>query len=473
VVRGWFSELNEPPLKPGQGIAGEVFATGKIHMTQDFATDPAVYLAPGTKIPSGWSGVCVPILSDKKMIGVIFIAVPLPREITQDEIKLLSSLTEMTGAALYRMSLHEETVQRLKNLQAFHEIDEAITASFDLNMIFDIILNHIVTQLGVDAAAVLLFHPYQTYLEYAAKRGFRAKTNQPAHMALNGSPAGRSILERRNVQILDLSASLEKDQLTALWQGEGFNAYTGVPLIIKGEIKGVLEVFSRKTFDLNPEWIEFLNTLAGQAAIAIADTQLFNNLQRANQELSIAYDATIEGWSHALDLRDKETEGHTQRVTEMAVKLAMKMGMAENDLIHFRRGAILHDIGKMGVPDHILLKPGALTPEEREIMQQHAQLAHDMLHSIKYLQHALDIPYCHHEKWDGTGYPRGLKGEYIPLAARIFAVIDVWDAVTNDRPYRTAWTKEKARQYIAEESGKHFDPLIVSRFMELLDALER
>ena len=190
--------------------------------------------------------------------------------------------------------------------------------------------------------------------------------------------------------------------------------------------------------------MEFLETLAGQVTIAIDNSQLFTNLQRSNLELSLAYDATIEGWSRALDMRDTVTEGHTKRVTEMALNLARMMGMCESDLVHMRRGILLHDMGKMGIPDTILLKPDALTEEEWKIMHMHPQYAFEMLAPISYLRPALDIPGSHHEKWDGTGYPRGLKGEQIPLAARIFTVVDVYDALTSDRPYRKAWPKEKA-----------------------------
>jgi putative nucleotidyltransferase with HDIG domain len=203
----------------------------------------------------------------------------------------------------------------------------------------------------------------------------------------------------------------------------------------------------------------------GQAAIAIDNASLFDELQRSNTELVLAYNATIEGWSHALDLRDKETEGHTQRVTETTVKLARTFDLREVELRQVRWGALLHDIGKMGVPDHILLKPGPLTDEEWVVMKKHPLFAYEMLAPIRYLHTALDIPFCHHEKWDGTGYPRGLKGEQIPLTARIFAVVDVWDALISDRPYRKAWSEKKARQHIQAGAGTHFDPKVVEKFL--------
>ena len=192
------------------------------------------------------------------------------------------------------------------------------------------------------------------------------------------------------------------------------------------------------------------------------------NFQQAHEELAQAYEATLEGWSRALELRDKETEGHTQRVTEMTMRLTHAMGIYEAELVHIRRGALLHDIGKMGIPDDILRKPGPLTDEEKELMRKHPIYAYEMLSPITYLHPALDIPYCHHEKWDGTGYPRGLQGEQIPLAARIFAVVDVWDALLSNRPYRSGWSEEKVKAYIHEQAGTHFDPQVVEAFMKII-----
>lgn len=192
-------------------------------------------------------------------------------------------------------------------------------------------------------------------------------------------------------------------------------------------------------------------------------------LQEAHAQLLTAYEATIEGWSHAMDLRDRETEGHSQRVAELTVRLGEAHGLDKEELVHIRRGALLHDMGKIGIPDAILHKPDKLTAEEWEIMRKHPQLAYDMLYPIEYLRPALDIPYCHHEKWDGSGYPRRLKQDEIPLAARLFAVVDVWDALTSNRPYRPAWNKEDALEYIRKQSGKHFDPQVVELFFKVIN----
>lgn len=247
--------------------------------------------------------------------------------------------------------------------------------------------------------------------------------------------------------------------------------YYALPLTAKGRVQAVLELFQRRPLNPDKAWTEFAGTLATHTAIAIDSATVHTDLQRTNVELRLAYDATIEGWARALDLHDKETEGHSRRVTELAVELARQLGIGDEDLVQVRRGALLHDIGKMGVPDTILLKPGKLTKEEWEQMQRHATYAYELLSPIEFLRPALDIPYCHHEKWDGSGYPRGLNKEQIPLAARIFAVVDVWDALRSDRPYRAAWSEEEALKFIQEQSGTHFDPAVVQAFVNLVSAV--
>jgi putative nucleotidyltransferase with HDIG domain len=319
----------------------------------------------------------------------------------------------------------------------------------------------------VDAADIMLFNPFLQTLEWSAGRGFRSKPAEGLKQRLGEGYAGRAALEHRIIAVTRLAKLGQTAPLPGMWAGEHFVTYYAVPLIAKGQVKGVLNIYHRAPLDPDLEWTNFLETLSTQAAIAIDNATLFDNLQRANAELALAYDATIEGWSRALDLRDHATEGHTQRVTEMTLHLARAMGIKDHELVHIRRGALLHDIGKMGISDTILLKPDRLREDEWEIVRKHPTHAYELLSPIFYLVPALDIPYCHHEKWDGTGYPRGLKGEGIPLAARMFAVADVWDALTSDRYYRKAWPREKVRQYIREQSGIHFDPKVVEVFLRL------
>ncbi len=361
----------------------------------------------------------------------------------------------------------EAQIQRhIQHLTALRTIDTAITSSTNRRMTLNIILDQVVSQLQVDAAAILLMVPHSQLLEFAAGRGFATQTIRQTVLRLDEDYPGRAALERQMLSITQSFESQSLSQRSLLLHSEHFTCYHAVPLIAKGQVKGVLELFQHHTDTPNAEWLEFLDALAVQAAIAIDNADLFDNLQRANTDLALAYDATLEGWVHALDLRDDETEGHTRRVTEATVRLARSMGVPDAELVHVRRGALLHDIGKMAIPDRILLKPGPLTAEEWEIMRRHPVYAYDWLAPIAFLRPALDIPYYHHERWDGSGYPRGLRGETIPLVARIFAVIDVWDALRSDRPYRQGWTEERVRDYIQSQAGIQFDPQVVTQFLK-------
>jgi putative nucleotidyltransferase with HDIG domain len=206
----------------------------------------------------------------------------------------------------------------------------------------------------------------------------------------------------------------------------------------------------------------------GVASDVTARRKAEAQLQTALDQSSEAYEATIEGWAKALELRERETAGHSRRVVKLTLELARRMGMPETEMQAMRYGALLHDIGKLAVPDHILLKPGALTEDEWATMRQHPTYSMQLLSGIAYLQSAIDIPFKHHERWDGSGYPGGMKGEEIPLVARIFAVVDVWDALTSNRPYRPAWTREEALRYINRQAGASFDPQVVASFMKLI-----
>jgi HD-GYP domain-containing protein (c-di-GMP phosphodiesterase class II) len=364
---------------------------------------------------------------------------------------------------------HNETVRRLQNIQALHKIDQAIAGSRDLNLTLNVFLEHVKTQLNVDAAAVFLLNSHTQILEFAAGLGFRGKTIERSHLRLGEGHSGLAALERRTVSVTNLIENCTQSVRAQLIAEEGFASYFGTPLIAKGQVNGVLEVYHHSPFSPDENWLEFFKILAGQAAIALDSASLFTELKHSNAQLFVAYDSTIEGWSHALDLRDKETEGHTQRVTEMTLKLARAAGITEEALVHVRRGALLHDIGKMGVPDQILLKPDKLTDEEWVVMANHPTFAFELLSPIEYLHPALDIPYCHHEKWDGSGYPRGLKGEQIPLVARLFAIVDVYDALLSDRPYRQGWPKENVIEHIRSLSGTHFDPDVVELFLKVMN----
>jgi len=409
----------------------------------------------------------IPILKDGQLIGLINLDHAEPDFYTQEHLACAKLFAHQVAIALSNANLLEKTEQQLRHLAALRTIDETITASMDLSLTLDILLQQVKAELDIDAANVLIFDPDVLELKQEASIGFQAKLHK--RLQLGEGRAGQVALDREMVVLPEVSEQDDTLVQREFSTGERVAAYAAVPLEAKGKLVGVLEVFNRTPFKAEQDWLNFLKTLAGQAAIAVDSARLFEGLHRSNQELYLAYDTTLEGWARALEMRDQETEGHSRRVTKMTMRLARAMGMSDEQLVHLRRGTLLHDIGKMSIPDRILRKEGPLTDDEWDLMRQHPLHAYEMLKGIDYLQPALDIPRCHHEKWDGSGYPQGLKGEEIPLAARIFAIVDVWDALQSDRPYRDAWSRQKTIAYLREQSGKHFDPAIVKTFLSLFD----
>ncbi|HLF02126.1 MAG TPA: GAF domain-containing protein, partial [Anaerolineales bacterium] len=458
-------------FKIGEGIGGYVAATGQPYVANDLHNDPRIvktHLLVSTRALA-----CVPLIAQAQTIGVLWVGRAHTEvnqdTFTQDEVHLITAIADIAANAVRRAALHEETRRRVERLQALHTIDIAIGSSLDLHLTLNILLDQTLAQLEIAAACIFLFRPVTQTLHYAAGRGFRTRSMEQMKLHIADSLAGQAVLNRRAVRLDNIAETRERFKRISLLAVENLTAYYAMPLFAKGHVKGIIEFYNHSPMPIDPDWLDFAETLAGQAAIAIDNLTLFDELQRSNTELSLAYDTTLEGWSHALDLRDEETEGHSQRVTEMAVRIGQAMNLAETEIINLRRGALLHDIGKMGVPDSILHKPGKLSDEEWAVMHKHPEYAYNLLKPIAFLNSALDIPYCHHEKWDGTGYPRGLRGAEIPLAARIFAVADVSDALSNDRPYRPAWPPDKVRAYVIEQSGKHFDPQVVEVFLKLSD----
>ena len=361
----------------------------------------------------------------------------------------------------------EQSEQQLHHLRSLHAIDKAILGATDLRLTLKTVLEEATARLKSDMVAILLFNPDTVMLEVAAVIGNRSPETEHLRVRLGDGISGQAALERRTIAVPNLADVKLSSPLRPTVNAEGIQAMYATPLIAKGNLVGVLNVSFRSPFSAGQDWLEFLERLAEQAALAVDSGMSFDSLKRSNLDLTLAYDTTIEGWSHALELRDNETRGHTLRVTEVTLKLARMAGMTGAELVHMRRGALLHDIGKMAVADAILFKPDKLTEEESIIMRLHPTYAYELLSPIAYLRPALDIPYCHHEKWDGSGYPRGLKGEEIPLAARLFAVVDVWDALRCDRPYRKRWPDKKVLAYIRSLGGTHFDPKAVEQFFRV------
>ena len=413
------------------------------------------------------SVISTPITAHQHVLGAIVVITS--SEITTSQVNLMKTLSEMIASSYQKADLFENSARKVNQLSSLHTIDRSITGNMQLEEVLPVILEQVVSQLKVDAAAILQSGENWLTFRYKATTGFKFGDISGSVIQLNPSPVLQSLLNHQLVSLHGQEAIENRfGGERPAWR-EQFKTYFGVPLIAKGEIQGILEVYLEENFRAEWEWINFLNMIAGQTAIAMNNLALFQELQRTNVKLEMAYNTTLEGWARALELRDMETEGHSRRVTDLVIQLAVEMGIENGDLVHIRRGALLHDIGKISIPDSILLKPGQLDESEWALMRRHPTLANDLLSSIDFLKPALDIPHYHHERWDGSGYPNGLKGKQIPLAARIFAIVDVWDALLSNRPYRKAWTREKALAHIHEQAGKHFDPQVVEAFQKVLD----
>ena len=420
--------------------------------------------------PSVRSGLWVPVERHRQTKGVLGIFSTSLNAFTKEDERLLLLFANLAAVAMENSSLIAETRFRVHQLNILHEIDVAAAGIFDLEAILEIIVKQATRKLGIDAATILLLDPSSSNLEYAAGAGFYTDTLQHTSLPLGEGYAGIAGLERKIITIPDLRNRHTDHLRSPKFTSEGFVTYYAFPLVCKGQLKGVLEIFFRSLQEKERSWLDFISSLANQAAITIDRAGLFTGLQKANSEIRRTFTEMLEVWARAMDLRDPESSGHTQRVADMATVLAHHMGIKVEDLEPIYQGALLHDIGLIGVPDAILQKPGPLSAEEQEKIREHPLLAYELLHSTDIVRQALDIPYCHHEKWDGSGYPRGLKYELIPFPARIFSIVDVWDSLTSDRPYRKAWTYDQAIAYIRQQAGISFDPAIAEVFLRLINS---
>jgi putative nucleotidyltransferase with HDIG domain len=352
----------------------------------------------------------------------------------------------------------------LQKMERLIEINITLNSTLELAQVLDLIIAKAVEMLECEAGSILLCNKEKDCLLFSASTSADSKTLAQIHIPLTDSLAGAIFSKNLPLVVNNVDKDLRHNASVAAQIHFQTHSLLGVPMRIQNRVIGVLEALNKKQGKFTEEDVKILTAIASQAAVAIENAQLVEALQES-------YESTLEGWAAALDLRDKETEGHSQRVTLLAIQLAQEIGVSKEDLTYLRQGALLHDIGKMAVPDSILHKNGPLTEPEKAIMREHPVNAYNMLYPITYLRPALDIPFCHHEKWDGSGYPSSLKGEEIPLAARIFSIIDVWDALRSNRPYRKAWSVKKTIAYIQEQAGKSFDPKLVKRFVEIIPSI--
>ncbi len=408
-----------------------------------------------------------PLMINNKMVGILSLVTENQGFFSPEMIDLLQAICSLTGSSIQNSHLYEDSRRQLSQMQTLRTIDQAILSNLDFHTMASIILSEAAKHIHADAIALLVLDPKSKMLNFVDGYGFRYDTFKYSHLKIGESFSGKVAQERRTIYVENLQDDPQNFSRASRFSEEGFMMYLGTPLIAHSEVRGVLEIFQRREFQPKKDWLTVLETLANQIAIAIDNSLLVKYLKDTNLELNSAYHSTIEGLSRALELRDRETQGHTLRVARMTDELALRMGLPTESLDQVHQGALLHDIGKMGIPDSILLKPSALSAEEWDIMKQHPIYAYKLLSQVENLKSAMDIPLYHHEKWDGTGYPYGLKGEQIPLAARLFSVVDVYDALTSNRPYRAAWSKEEAINYIQSQIGIYFDPTVVPVFTQL------
>lgn len=438
-------------------LGEEILENTGVYLSRDYSTL--------TNFPNHTSGLgpalFMPLSMDGNPLGLLAVGRPEGSEFSAQEINLLCSIGEIAGISIHRVKLLEDTQRRLKYGEILRDINMAVAGSLDFSLVLQVALKAMREQLGVSASFLLEpDHPLRE-LKLIGSDGFEneAERSEALHRALEQS---EKILEQDRLMTTmlmpDPEAGLEHSRYAYM---------LGIPLVTKGRVRGLLCVFCEAENAEDPEWIEVLARLGRQLAIAMDNASLFNELQQEHEQLLHAYDATLEGWARALALREKETEEHSRAVVGLTLKVARHLGLRGDDLVTLRRGALLHDIGKIAIPDRVLLKEGPLTDEEWQVMRKHPEYAHILLAPVRYLREALDIPYCHHERWDGSGYPRGLKGEQIPLDARIFSVVDVYDALTRDRKYKKGWTEDEALSYIREKKGIEFDPSVVDAFLEV------
>ena len=461
LARGAWASATGLRTPPGEGITAQVIATAQPYVQSHASgTGPASH--PERSAATG-AVACVPVIAQHQPIGVLWIGRDTP--VLAEETNLLAAIGEMVGNAIHRMQLNEETQQRADEFEALYRSANGLSAQWDLQTLLEAVVTQSMELLHPSSSDLYLYDPEHRELCIVVEKGGFAFLG--TRIREDEGLAGRVFREQQSLIVGDYGSY---DGRSAKFESIPIGAVLEVPITFAGEKIGVLAVF--ETGDSRRKYTDaearLLSLFATQAAGAIRTARLLDDLQTAGGNLAQAYDTTLAGWAKALELRDKETEGHSRRVSELTIRLARRLGIPESELIHIRRGVLLHDIGKMGITDQLLRKTGPLTEEEWVEMRKHPTYAYELLRPITYLHPALDIPYCHHERWNGSGYPRGLKGKRIPLAARIFAVVDVFDALLYDRPYRKAWPRRQVVEYLREQSGIGFDPDIVDAFLGLL-----
>jgi PAS domain S-box-containing protein len=453
------------------GISGYVINSGNSYFTQDLPNDQLILRRD--LIGSLKAAACLPLKVQEYVIGVLWVA--SETRIDPSAQRFLLAVSDIVAGSLYRATLYEQTQQNAAQLTRVANIGGALAETLDLPQLYSLLATSVLSLLPETHTVIIsMFDPAGQTVTcvYFIQDGSLQDTSRSPAVLIDapGNELQADVLRQRRALIVN---NFHDESRTARIADTGVlgpktRSVLAAPLLAKGDLLGVLQLQSRVLNRFSQTDADLVSLVCNSAAAAVQNARLFGYLEISNQELVAAYDATIEGWSSALELRDRETAGHSQRVTDLTLRLAQAMRVPEEELVNIRRGSLLHDIGKLGTPDSIIFKTGPLNNDEREVMYRHPELALQLLGHIEYLKPAIDIPYCHHEHWNGTGYPRQLNGEEIPLAARIFTVVDVWDALLSDRSYRHAWRREDVLKFIKEKAGVFFDPKVVETFLQLI-----
>ena len=466
---GPWREMEQRRLSRGEGLSWKVYDQAQPLLVPSLREDGV--FEDSKYAVDEYAGLGVPLIVHESVFGVLWLA--RRTEFEPEEVGIAAAVADMAANGLHRAALHEETERKADQMATVSKLGQTLGQALDKGFVYERLVNAVL-ELMPDLNTVLIsrFNPEEK--EFTLVHGIDAGEEidptdvPPVALEDPGSGGQSEVIHSGEPFIVnDLNELYEIRPDSRMGEPPFTQSALYVPLVSKGQILGVLQAQSLSKGRFDGTDAEVMMLVANTAAVALTNAEMFHEIQTSNVQLSLAYDTTLEGWAKALELRDQETEGHTRRVTDMTVRLALELDVPPNELVDIRRGALLHDIGKMGIPDEILFKPGSLNDEEWEVMKRHPVYAKDLLAGVDYVAEALDIPYYHHERWDGSGYPEGLQGEEIPLPARIFAVIDVYDALCSDRPYRDAWPREKAIDYLNENAGVLFDPDVVAAFLRM------
>jgi HD-GYP domain-containing protein (c-di-GMP phosphodiesterase class II) len=441
------------------GLVGAVLAKGAPLVVEDTDQEPRYRQLLETRRIR--SAIYAPMKWREETYGVITVGSMHRNAFNPYDLNLLHALSIQASVAIHNARLYVDLEDRIGELHAIFEIDKAITSAVDLDTVLQQIVQMSIGLFDAKISSLMLLDEETQELVMAAAHGLSEEYITKGNIKVGESIAGRVIQEGRPIAVPDITVD-PRHIYSGYALKEGLTSLLSVPLSLKDKVIGVLNIYTDDQHNFTPHEINLFTSLASQAAIAIENARLFESLEEI-------YLDVITALASAIDARDSYTHGHSHRVTEYAVLIAEEMGLTPEEIDIIRNASILHDVGKIGIKEEILKKPGKLTEDETLEMQYHPFIGTRILQSVKLLEPVLPLVYHHQEKYDGSGYPEGLKGQEIPLGARVIGVCDAFEAMTSDRPYRKALPVEKALAELRNEAGRQFDPEIVEVFFRLME----